>query len=188
MNRFLPLSLAALASATLLAGTAVLAQPAPDTSLTRADAEARATAAFARLDANSDGVLTPADRPAGQPAFGREQFDAADADNNDQLSFAEASAMHQQHQAMRGERRADRGARMERMGMERMRGPMRGQMLEGADADSNGTVSQAEFSAHALARFDRADADSNGTISAEEHRAMRGQMQGERRGHGSRRG
>jgi Ca2+-binding EF-hand superfamily protein len=184
MNRFLPLSLAALASATLLTGTAVLAQPSPDTSLTRSDAEARAAQAFARLDANSDGALTPADRET----FAREHFDAADTDNNGQLSFAEASAMHQQHREMRGDRREERGARMERMGMERMRGPMGGQMIEGADADNNGTVSQAEFAAHALARFDRADADSNGTISADERRAMRGQMQGERRGHWSRQG
>jgi Ca2+-binding EF-hand superfamily protein len=181
MNRFLPLSLAALASAGLFAGTAVLAQPAPETSLTRAAAETRAAQAFTLLDANSDGQLTQADRGT----FAREQFDAADTDKNGQLSFAEASAMHQQNREMRGDRREERGARMERMGMqrmgmERMRGPMRGAMLERADTDNDGAVSQAEFAAHALARFDQADADSNGTISADERRAMRGERMGQR--------
>jgi hypothetical protein len=61
------------------------------------------------------------------------------------------------------------------MGGRHMRGM--GQM---ADADKDGTISQAEFQAAALERFDRLDADKDGTVTSEEqkaaHEGMRRQM------------
>jgi EF hand len=136
---------------------------------------------------NSDGQLSQADRDA----HARTRFDAADTDSNGQLSFAEASAMHEQRREMRSERREERGgARMERMGFGPMHGPgpMRGARLEAADTDDNGTVSQAEFTAHALTRFDAADADNNGTVTRDEMRDMRESHRGEGRGRGFRQG
>ena len=41
-------------------------------------------------------------------------------------------------------------------------------MARDADADSDGSITQAEFASAALARFDRVDANKDGTISAEE--------------------
>ena len=178
MNRFLALSLATVASATLFVGTGVFAQAAPTpapTELTRAAAETRANEMFAQLDANSDGQLNAADREAAL----RARFDEADTDNNGQLSFAEASAAHAARAEHREDRRADRGGRMGRMGMMRHGGPdgpgMGARMLERGDTDNNGSVSKAEFTAAALARFDRADANDDGTISAGEHRGGRGE-------------
>jgi hypothetical protein len=52
-----------------------------------------------------------------------------------------------------------------------------GAMLLGmADANKDGAVTQAEFTAGALAMFDKADANKDGTVSREEHRAARAAM------------
>jgi len=176
MPKFLPLSLALLASTTLVAGTAALAQPTPEPRvMTRADAETHAAAAFARLDVNQDGNLTAADRADAL----RPHFDAADTDGNGQLSFAEAGAMNEMRREKRHEQRAERSEerrenraehRPRGMAMGRMGRQMGGQMLESADADGNGEISQAEFTSVALSRFDRADTDSDGTISRDERR------------------
>ena len=46
-------------------------------------------------------------------------------------------------------------------------------MVRGADADNDGSVTQAEFTTAALARFDRTDANSDGTVSRDERRSER---------------
>jgi hypothetical protein len=169
----------------LLAGAAVLAasgaalaqdRPARDAEMTRSAAQEHAATAFARMDANSDGKIDDADRAARQKA----RFDRIDADDNGALSYEEFAAQHG--------KRAGRGDRPEGHRMA-MRGGMRGPHMMGmranADADSDGTLTQAEFTAAALARFDAADADKNGTVTAAErkaqHQAMRSQWR-ERRG------
>lgn len=181
MKKIISLTLAMLTTTTLFVGTQVLAQPAPQTAFTRADAETRAEASFARLDVNGDGQLTAADREARH----RARFEAADTDKNGQLSFAEMTAAREARMATRGERRETRGERQagngERMGMRGMRGMGR-QHIAGADANNDGAVSQGEFTAAVLARFDRADANSDGTISVEERRSMRGDRRGEGQG------
>ena len=53
-----------------------------------------------------------------------------------------------------------------------------GRMMDRADSNADAAVSQAEFTAAALARFDRADADDNGTISGDEMREGRGDGRG----------
>jgi hypothetical protein len=153
----------------LLAGAAVLAasgaalaqdRPARDAEMTRAAAQERAATAFARMDANSDGRVDDADRAARHKA----RFDRIDTDGNGALSYEEFATQH-------GER-AERGHRAEghRMGMRG--GHMMG-MHGMADADKDGTLTQAEFTAAALARFDAADADKNGTVTAAERKAQR---------------
>jgi hypothetical protein len=48
-----------------------------------------------------------------------------------------------------------------------------------ADANGDGAISQAEFQAAAVQRFDRADADNNGTVTREERKATRQQRSAE---------
>ena len=160
MRRSLTLSFAV--ASTLLAGAAYAqAQPRPE--MTRAAVEERTAARFQRMDTNADGVLDQADREAAR----RQAFDRVDTDRDGTLSFAEYEARRD----TRAKSRASRGLdRRDRAGLTR-----------GADADSDGTVTQAEFTSAALARFDRADADSNGTISAEERRDARHHGRHERR-------
>ena len=185
MTRVLPLSIAALTTSVLFGGAVAMAQPMPERGeMTREQATERAAQAFARMDVNDDGVLDPADREAAM----RQRFDAADTDGNGQLSFAEVTAAQESRRATRDERRAERAERgagrpaMRRL-LARGMGPIgEGRMFERADADSDGSVSQAEFTAEALARFDRADANGDGTISRDERRALRGMGRGEGRG------
>lgn len=132
--------------------------------ITRTQVQERSTAAFARMDANGDGMLNAADREARRTAA----FDRIDADGNGAISREEFAARQQGQPGVRGEARgAKRG-----MAMGMMRG-MRG--MGGGKADTNGdqAVSQAEFAAAALARFDAADANKDGRITADEMRSQR---------------
>ncbi len=154
--------------------------------MTRADVETRTAERFARMDVNGDGLLNPADREA----RALERFNAADTNNDGALTFEESQAAREAHRETRqarraergeqaGERRGRRGNRMGRRGG-RMGGGERGQMMQQADADGDGSISQAEFTTSALARFDAADANSDGTLTAEERRAQRGERRGGR--------
>lgn len=174
----------ALAATSLTAGGVAYAQETQrGADMTRSAAETRAATQFARMDANSDGVLNAADREARM----RARFDAQDADGNGQLSFEEVQASREARGEAREERRAERGTegrgghRMGRRGM-RGGGEMHGMMMDRADTDGDGAISQAEFNAGALARFERMDADSNGTVTAEERQAQRGERRGRHRG------
>jgi len=95
---------------------------------TRAQVEARSAEAFARMDANDDGVLNQADRearrqemqqqrfdrldanddgelnPADREARQKQAFDRIDADHSGGISFTEFTALREQ----RGEARAER--------------------------------------------------------------------------------
>ena len=161
----LALSTAALAlSGTAFAQTTPAERPAraakPD--MTRADAQARAEAAFARLDANKDGTLDQADRAARHAAM----FDRIDADNNGSISRAEFDAMH----AKRAEKaKAHRGHRMGRKGPGGAHGMMRGA----------GPVTSQAFVERALARFDRIDANRDGMVTQAERKAAREEMRGQ---------
>lgn len=179
MRKSLTLSLAT--AAALVAAGAAYAQPEsrpePRGETTRAQAEQRLTEMFGRMDANSDGVLNEADREAAR----RQTFDSIDTDKDGAISFAE-------FEARRGERRESRAERgpggSPERGFARRGGPggPRGSgMARRADADKDGTVTQAEFTTAALARFDRADADKNGAISLEERRDARHHSRHDRR-------
>lgn len=153
---------------------------------TRAEAQARAQEIFARMDANHDGKLDQADRAARRAA----RFDRIDADHNGQISRAEFDAMPQ-----RGEGRGGPGGGP---GMHRWGGPdghpgghmgggprgrgHGGGMMMGpmADANHDGTLTQAEFMTAAMQRFERTDANHDGTVTREERqaafKAMRDEM------------
>lgn len=130
--------------------------------MTRAQVEQRTATAFARLDANGDGKLDAADRAAKQQA----RFDRLDTNSDGQLTPAEFTARPQ---------RAERGQPGQRAGRRGHRGGGMMHMARMADADGDGAITQAEFTAGALAMFDRADADKNGTVTREERRAARPQ-------------
>lgn len=159
----LGLSLAALG----LAGAAYAkgADGRGDGVITRAEAQAKAQERFARMDANHDGKLDRADRGARRAAM----FDRIDADHNGQISRAEFDAM-----AQHGRRGHDAGGGEPGMHHGGRGGPGHGGgMMAGrlADANKDGAVTQAEFTAAALQRFDRLDANKDGTVTREERRA-----------------
>ena len=172
--RTLTLSIATAALAT--AGVALAAPGTgghrmPQGDVTRAQAQATAAERFAKMDVNSDGRLDRADREARR----LQMFEWMDADNDGSISKAEFAAMHAQRgdgaregrragadgHHMRGKRSGHRGA---------------GMMARMADTNNDGAISQAEFTAAALKRFDRADADGNGTVTQAERTAARAAM------------
>ncbi len=177
----------ALAAAGMTVGGAAVAQDQMrGAEMTRADVETRTAARFARMDVNGDGMLNTADREA----RALERFNEADANGDGALTFEEMQAAREARQANRQERRAERGGERAERGERRggrhgRRGGNRGQMMERADTNGDGSVSQAEFTAAALARFDSVDANNDGTVTAEERQAQRAERGG-RRGPGRR--
>lgn len=140
--------------------------------VTRAEAEAKATAMFARLDANGDGKLDQADREA----MIAKRFDAMDTNHDGQLSkqefIAAHQAMHEGH-GMEGPPMAGPGRMGPGMMGHGMHPGMGGMGPMGAMADTNGdhAISRDEFVAAALKRFDAADANHDGKLTPEERKA-----------------
>lgn len=164
------LSLVAFAAA----GTAV-AQPGarhgPDADrngvVTRAEAQAQATRMFAMLDANEDAQLNQDDREARREQRRSRVFETLDANDDGQITRAEFMSFE------RPGKGSERGKRP-RVGR---RGDYRAMtLMRMADADNDGTVSQAEYTAGALRRFDRMDADGDQQVTREEREAARKQM------------
>lgn len=152
-----------------IGGVAYAAHHGPDGPMSRADAETRANAMFAKMDANNDGVLTEADREARKAARKSEMFAKIDADSNGQISRDEFMAF--EHKGMRA------GHKGHGKGHHRMGKGHGGMMMHKmADADGDGSISKAEFTAAALKRFDKADANNDGTVTPEERQAMHAQM------------
>ncbi len=161
-----------------------------DGTTTRAEAQTRASAMFARMDTNKDGKLDTADRAAHEA----ERFARLDTDKNGSISPAEMAARHARRPEGAGG--SDGGKRGHRMGGrhgggESMGGHGRGMMMmHRADTDNDQVVSQAEFTATALQHFDSADSNKDGTLTRAErqavHQAMRAQMRSSRgaMGHG----
>jgi Ca2+-binding EF-hand superfamily protein len=139
--------------------------------VTRAEAQAAATKMFARMDADGNGVITDADREARMAARRTQMFTSMDSDKNGQISRDEFMA--HRHEGK------ERGKGGHRMGM---RGHGHGKMMTGmADANKDGSVSQAEFTTAMLSRFDKSDANKDGQVTAEERKAMYEQMRGKMR-------
>jgi hypothetical protein len=126
---------------------------------TRAEAEQKAAEAFAKMDANGDGAINQEDHQARVA----EHFASLDSNSDGSLSLAEFSAGGPKgHGKMRGDKD----------GMGHMGHGGRGMMMSKmADADKNGQVTAAEFTAAALTRFDQADANKDGTVTVEERKA-----------------
>lgn len=163
-------------SATAIAGTAYAEQASRgDGVQTRAEAQSRSAAMFARMDANKDGKIDQADREARRSAI----FDRIDTDGNGQISRAEFSAKPQRPGGPMadGAKRPDGEGRNHHRWGGRGRGHHGGMMMgRFADANKDGVVTQAEFTAAALQRFDATDANKDGTVTREERQAHRKAM------------
>ncbi len=179
------ISLFTLAAA--LVAVPVLAAPGADGNAvqTRADAQARATQMFAKMDANKDGKLDATDRTAQRAERQAKIFASLDADGNGSISKAEwdkHGADRAAKRAERGEKRAEagEGKRHGMRGGHGKRGGHHGMMMGKADTDGDKAISQAEFQTAALARFDAADANKDGQVTAEERQAQRGAWRAKR--------
>ena len=166
--------------------------------LTRAEAEAHAKAMFVKLDVNKDGKLDQADRAARHAEKRAQMFDRLDANKDGSISKAEWDQADAARQAKRAEWKAKRGERAGAPGNGAERHAMRGHHggkrgghgghsghggpggWMKADANGDKAISQAEFVAGALARFDRMDANKDGKVTVEERQAMRQAMRDKR--------
>ena len=160
--------------------------------LTRAEAEAHAKAMFVKLDVNKDGKLDQADRAARHAEKRGRMFDRLDANKDGSISKAEWDQADAAREAKRAEWKAKRGERAGAPGNGAERHAMRGHHggkrgghggpggWMKADANGDKAISQAEFVAGALARFDRMDANKDGKVTVEERQAMRQAMRDKR--------
>lgn len=173
-------ALASAATLALMGGAAYAqgsAQAERGADLTRAEAEQRSAEAFARMDANDDGVLDAADREARKAARGERRaerqdarFERLDVDSDGAISRAEFHAAHDRAGNWARERFAERREGGERFG-QRGRGKHRAGFGAGRfDGNGDRTITQAEFTAATLERFERADANRDGTVTAAERR------------------
>lgn len=137
--------------------------------LTRAEAQAHATARFAKMDVNKDGKLDAADREARQTAL----FDRIDTNKDGQLSRQEFAAGRDGGRpgAEAGQSPDGKHRMGHRGGWGGPGGPRGGGMMQLADTNKDGAISQAEFSAASLQHFDRADANKDGQVTKEERQA-----------------
>jgi len=177
------LALALSLAATAIVGTAYAQQTAPakrdadgNGVLTRAEVQTHSAERFTRMDVNKDGKLDQADREARR----NEMFDRLDTDKNGQLSREEFSARPQHGEAMAQRGEGEDGKRWGKRHHRRHGGMMGGMMMgRMADADKDGAVTQAEFTAAALQRFDAMDANKDGQVTKEERQAARKTMREE---------
>lgn len=154
-----------------------------DGRLTKAEFEAGQRARFNLIDGNKDGAATPEEIAAGRQAQGKAnreammkvRFAELDKDKNGQLSQTEFLAVP--------EGREDRGPGM-RSGPGPRRAGGRGPGDPGGpdgrpvfagrgDADRDGKLTFAEFSARGTEAFNRADANKDGAVTITELQAAR---------------
>ena len=188
-KKTIALSLAAMLAAAA-AGSVAYAQAVPH-GPTRAEVQERASMAFDRLDVNVDGQIDAADRTEAVGERLRVRFDTADSNGDGALAFEEFSAARTEMRGEHVEGRRVEGRHGE--GRRGQRGEMRGEMRGGrhgglgmmgvagtaADANRDGTITQAEFSAATLGHFDRADTNADGVMTREETIALRQTMRTE---------
>lgn len=172
----LALGAAAMAVIGTMAGVAVAQQQAPradrpippdpfgNATITRAEAESKAAALFARLDANKDGKLDQADRQAMRAARLSRRFDALDTNKDGKLDRAEFTAPRPAPQP---------GAAGSGMGGMGMGGAGRAHRLARMDGNADRAISREEFVAGVLQRFDAADANKDGKLTPEERASAR---------------
>jgi EF-hand domain pair len=145
--------------------------------ISRAEAQTHAAALFARMDANKDSALTEADREARRTEHRTAMFTTLDTDKNGQVSRDEFVAFR--HEGMHAKGMHREGKPGHHKGKHDHGG---GMMAKMADTNSDGRITQAEFTAAALAHFDKADADKDGQVSAAERKAMHEQMRARMQG------
>jgi hypothetical protein len=178
----------------------------------RADVAAQVKAHFTMMDANHDGAITREEMAAmhekHMAAMRDQHFNAMDANKDGSISRAEFDAGHQmkkgEHETMGGGmtgggmagggmagsdkgdgEHGDHQMKMEHDGKPMMGG---GMMLDMADANKDGKLTEAELITTALAKFDKADANHDGVLSqAERMSAHRMMSEGRRDGKGVKR-
>ncbi len=129
-------AIAVLAAAGLLTGQALAIEP----------SFPRSTKVFGKLDADSDGKITPVEiKPKAEKRLLR-----IDADKNSEISVAEIDAFLQKRLEQR-----------------------RNRMLGLLDGDKNGVITVAELDKLVDAMFNDADTDNDGGVSLEEARNFR---------------
>lgn len=149
--------------------------------VTRAEAQAAATAMFARLDVNKDGKLDQADRELGRQQKRDKMFARLDTNGDGSISKAEFAAQKgPEGRGPEGRGPEGRGPGKDGHGPRgghghgRGHGPHGGGMMAMArDADTNkdGAISQAEFMAAAMKRFDAEDTNHDGQVTKAEREA-----------------
>ncbi|MYL96284.1 hypothetical protein GR702_00660 [Novosphingobium sp. FGD1] len=159
-----------------------------DGTVTRAEAQTAAAAMFARMDANKDGKLDKADRELARQQMRDARFARMDANGDGSISKTEFSAERGPKGGEGAERPGNDGPRAEgrkdgkRGGHHRFgkggHGRHGGMMMMAKQADTNndGAISQAEFTAAAMKRFDAEDANKDGKVTKEERTAARQAM------------
>jgi hypothetical protein len=163
-----------------------------DGTITRAEAQAGAAAMFVRMDLNHDGKLDHADRELYRQTMKTRLFERLDSDRSGQVSKAEflADKGPGEHgggpddDGPDGDGPGDapgghgpgKGAGMH-PGAMRMGGGMMA-MAKLADTNHDGAISQAEFTAAAMQRFEAMDTNKDGQVTREEREAARAPMKG----------
>lgn len=177
----------------------------PNAEWTRAQAQEQAVQMFARMDINQDSKLDAADRAAQRSQRQDARFAALDANKDGSISKAEWDQHESARQAKAQERRAERAAKRAAAPaaaaatgeQDRRAAAMRGYsgrkaghhrgMMRGGEhrggAMGNAAVTQAEFVAKALARFDAMDANKDGKVTRDEREAARAEMRSKRAEH-----
>lgn len=130
------IAFAGFAVAVMVAGPAFAMEPAMP----------RAPKVFAKIDANSDGKITPEElRPKAEARLFR-----ADGDKNGEVTGAEIDAVLQRYVELR-----------------------RNRILRMLDGDKNGAITKAELDAYVDALLKSADADADGGVTLEEARSFK---------------
>jgi Ca2+-binding EF-hand superfamily protein len=147
-----------------------------DGKLTRAEFDAGQKARFNELDGNKDGSASPEEVQAAMQArfqtMEKERFAAMDTDKNGQLSLTELQAGRENGRGFGPP--GGPGLRM-RGGPDGPGGLADGPRRERAgpgDADNDGKVTLAEFTARPNEAFARADANKDGTVTIAELQAL----------------
>lgn len=159
-----------------------------DGTVTRAEAQAAATAMFAKMDVNKDGKLDKADREQSRQQMQERRFAKLDANGDGSISKAEFTADRGPQGGPEGKGppppggegpgKDGRGMRGHHGG--RGHGPHGGMM--DADANKDGAISQAEFMAAAMKRFNAEDTNHDGKVTKEERKAQWEARKADRRG------
>ncbi|MDO7835672.1 EF-hand domain-containing protein [Sphingobium sp. HBC34] len=165
-------------------GLMAMADTNKDGKISKAELTAALDARFARMDADKDGQITQKDRDAMRQQRQDARFVALDTDKNGQISKAEFAAAHQARADRRAELRGPGGPDAPGRGGRFHHGPGRGGMMGHGgfggmgEANKDGVITKAEFTAGATAMFDRADTDKDGFVTADEMKAARQAMRG----------
>lgn len=146
--------------------------------VTRAEAQAAASAAFAKFDVNKDGKIDKSDREARRAERLDKKFEALDADKNGSISKQEFTAKRDRD-GKRGQRDQAGVDGQKGESQRKHRGHHRGgamMMHKMADTNNDGAITQAEFTAAATKHFDMVDANKDGRITKEEREAAHQKM------------